>query len=54
MDKFTELLVETEGGGDTNFRKLGWILIEEEDPKNWQVGEPETIAELAKQRWCRP
>ena len=54
MDKFTDLLVETEGGGDPNFRKLVWILIEEEDPKHWQVGElrptPEAIAGLVQQR----
>ena len=39
MDKFTDLLVETEGGGDPNFRKLVWILIAEENPRHRQVGE---------------
>ena len=32
MAKFTELLVETEGGGDP-ICKLVWILIEEEDQR---------------------
>ena len=54
MDKFTELLIETEGGGNPEFRKMVWIQIEEEDPKNWQIGElrptPETIAGFVQQR----
>ncbi len=39
MDKFTELLVETEGGGNPEFRKYVWIQIEEEEPKHWQLGQ---------------
>ena len=54
MDKFTDLLVETEGGGDPSFRKTVWILIEEEKPQHWQLGElrptPELIAGFVQQR----
>lgn len=54
MDKFTNLLIETEGGGNPEFRKMVWIQIEEEDPENWQIGElrptPETIAWFVQQR----
>lgn len=54
MEKFTELLVETEGGGNPEFRKMVWIQIEEEEPKHWQIGElrptPEFIAGFVKQR----
>jgi len=54
MEKFTELLVETEGGGNPEFRKMIWIQIEEEEPKHWQIGElrstPEFIAGFVKQR----
>jgi 4-oxalocrotonate tautomerase len=39
MDKFTELLIETEGDGNPDFRKMIWINIEEENPGNWQLGE---------------
>ena len=39
MDKFTELLIETEGGGNPEFRKMIWIQIEEEEAKHWQIGE---------------
>jgi len=39
MEKITELLIETEGGGNPAFRKMVWIRIEEEEPGHWQVGE---------------
>lgn len=54
MDKFTELLIETEGGGNPEFRKMVWIQIEEEEPKHWQLGElrpsTEFIANFVQQR----
>jgi 4-oxalocrotonate tautomerase len=54
MDKFTDLLVETEGGGNPEFRKMVWIQIEEEKPRHWQIGElrptPESIAGFVRQR----
>jgi 4-oxalocrotonate tautomerase len=54
MDKFTELLVETEGGGDPAFRKMVWIQIEEGEPGQWQIGElrptAEMVAGIVKQR----
>jgi 4-oxalocrotonate tautomerase len=57
MEKFTELLVETEGGGNPEFRKMVWIQIEEEEPKHWQIGElrptSEFISGFAKQREIR-
>ncbi len=57
MEKFTELLVETEGGGNPEFRKMVWIQIEEEEPKHWQIGElrptQEFIAGFVRQREAR-
>jgi 4-oxalocrotonate tautomerase len=54
MDKFTDLLIETEGGGNPEFRKMIWIEIEEEEPINWQIGDfrptSETIAGVVAQR----
>lgn len=54
MERFTELLVETEGGGNPEFRKMVWIQIQEEEPKHWQIGElrpsPETIAGFVQKR----
>jgi 4-oxalocrotonate tautomerase len=54
MEKFTELLIETEGGGNPNFRKTVWINIEEEEPKHWQLGDlrptENSIASFVKQR----
>ena len=46
MDKFTELLIETEGGGNPEFKKMVWIQIEEEEPKNWQIGELRPTSEF--------
>ncbi len=46
MEKFTELLVETEGGGNPEFRKMVWIQIEEEEPKHWQIGELRPTSEF--------
>jgi 4-oxalocrotonate tautomerase len=57
MEKFTELLVETEGGGNPEFRKMVWIQIEEEEAKHWQIGElrltSEFIAGFVQQREAR-
>lgn len=54
MDKFTELLIETEGVGNPEFRKMIWIQIEEEESKHWQLGElrpsTEFIAGFVQQR----
>ena len=38
MEKFTELLIEVEGGGDPDFRKMVWIQIDEQEPESWQIG----------------
>jgi 4-oxalocrotonate tautomerase len=38
MEKFTEILVEVEGGGDPDFRQMVWIQIDEQEPENWQIG----------------
>lgn len=46
MDKFTELLVEVEGGGNAEFKQMVWIQIEEDDPTNWQIGTIRPSAEL--------
>jgi len=57
MEKFTDLLVETEGGGNPDFRKMVWIQIEEEEPKHWQIGElrptPEFVARFVQQRQAK-
>jgi 4-oxalocrotonate tautomerase len=39
MEQFTKLLVETEGGGNPEFKKMVWIQIQEEAPEHWQLGE---------------
>jgi 4-oxalocrotonate tautomerase len=39
MDKFSDLLVEVEGGGNPEFRKMVWIRIDETDAENWSLGE---------------
>ena len=46
MDKFTELLVEVEGGGDPEFKKMVWIQIEETEPNNRQIGEMRPSVEM--------
>jgi 4-oxalocrotonate tautomerase len=54
MEKFTDLLVETEGGGNVQFRKMVWIQIEEDMPQNWQLGElrptPQMMAAYMQER----
>lgn len=58
MEKFTELLVETEGGGNPAFRKMVWIQISEEAPEHWQLGElrptAESIEDFVRQRDGNP
>jgi 4-oxalocrotonate tautomerase len=57
MDRFTDAIVEIEGGGDPEFRKMVWIQIEEDDPGQWQLGElrltPEIVAGLVRRRDAR-
>lgn len=38
QNKITDLLVEYEGKGNPEFRKLVWVMLEEEDPENWMLG----------------
>ncbi|MDP9954428.1 4-oxalocrotonate tautomerase [Epilithonimonas hungarica] len=37
QNKITDLLVEYEGKGNPEFRKLVWVMLEEE-PENWMLG----------------
>ena len=39
MEKFSDLLVEVEGGGDPEFRKMVWINIDEREASGWRIGE---------------
>lgn len=39
MDKFSELLVEVEGGSNPEFRKMVWIRIDETEAEHWSLGE---------------
>ena len=54
MEKFTELLIEVEGGGNPEFRKMVWIQIEETEPQHWQIGDlyptKESIEDFVQQR----
>ncbi|WP_394779043.1 4-oxalocrotonate tautomerase family protein [Undibacterium sp.] len=49
MQKFSELLLEVEGGGNPEFRKWIMIKIEEQEPANWSVGELRPTAESIAQ-----
>jgi len=54
MDKFTEALVEVEGGGNPDFKKEIMISIEEIEPEFCQVGgrrfTTEMISKFVQQR----
>lgn len=49
MDKFTEILVEVEGGGNPDFKKSVWIQIDETEPNNWQMGELRPTEQMMQQ-----
>ncbi len=36
--KITDLLVQYEGKGNPEFKKFVWVMLEEEEPKNWMLG----------------
>ncbi|KAA1245278.1 4-oxalocrotonate tautomerase family protein [Aquimarina sp. RZ0] len=36
--KITDLLIEYEGKGNPEFKKFVWVMLEEEEPKNWMIG----------------
>ena len=49
IEKFSELLVDVEGGGNPDFRKMVWIKIEEQEPEHWALGEHRPTAEFIAQ-----
>ena len=50
LQRITDLMVEIEGQGNPEFRKLVWVKIEEQDPSHWSLGgltvSPERIAQM--------
>lgn len=46
IEKFSELLVEVEGGGNPDFKKMVWIKIEEQEPEHWAIGELRPTSEF--------
>ncbi len=50
LARITDLMVEIEGQGNPEFRKLVWVKIEEQDPSHWSLGgmtaSPEQIAKI--------
>ncbi len=38
QNKITDLLIEYEGKGNPEFKKFVWVMLEEEEPKNWMIG----------------
>jgi 4-oxalocrotonate tautomerase len=50
LQRITDLMVEIEGQGNPEFRKLVWVKIEEQDPSHWSLGgmtaSPERIAQV--------
>jgi 4-oxalocrotonate tautomerase len=50
LQRITDLMVEIEGQGNPEFRKLVWVKIEEQDPSHWSLGgltaSPEYIAQI--------
>jgi 4-oxalocrotonate tautomerase len=45
MSRIGDVLVEIEGGGNPEFRKLVWIHIDESEPSDWQIGELQPTAQ---------
>jgi 4-oxalocrotonate tautomerase len=38
LRKITDLMVEIEGQGNPEFRKVVWVKIDEQDPSHWSLG----------------
>lgn len=38
MERFTQALIDTEGGGDPAFRQFVWVCIDEQPAAHWQLG----------------
>lgn len=38
QERLIDLLVEIEGGGNARFRPYVWVLIEEHEPTQWNLG----------------
>lgn len=54
MERFTQALIDIEGGGDPALRQHVWIVIDERPATDWQLGPlrptPAQIQALAAQR----
>ncbi len=48
QDRITDLVVEIEGRGDPSFRRLVWVLIDEQEPGNWSLGGTHVTPELVQ------
>ena len=48
QDRITDLMVEVEGRGDPGFRRLVWVLIDEQEPGNWSLGGTQVTPELVQ------
>lgn len=38
LERVTDLMVEIEGQGNEEFRKIVWVKLEEQDPEHWSLG----------------
>ena len=38
LERITDLMVEIEGQGNPEFRKVVWVKIDEQDPSHWSLG----------------
>lgn len=50
----THLLVEIEGRGNPEFRKLVFVLLEEEEPSSWSVGGVPVTTERVRELVAAP
>ncbi|QUY42809.1 tautomerase family protein [Acaryochloris marina] len=54
QERLNALMVEIEGGGDPTFKDKVWIMIEETEPEDWNIGgvtlTPDIIQELKRQQ----
>ncbi|WP_066016765.1 MULTISPECIES: tautomerase family protein [Endozoicomonas] len=50
MDGISELLVKVAAGGEDRFQQAVWVVIEEQEPGNWSLGDNSPELEASRQK----
>nr|WP_279114159.1 tautomerase family protein [Enterobacter soli] len=54
LRRMTDLIVEIEGRGNSEFRQSVWILIDEHEPEQWSLGGIQPTSDMIAAKFASP